>query len=140
MHFGSFQTELLFRAAKERNRKRICTFNHWILPVNSPFQEYWAGEAGALGNVSQGRYIENGAGKGLQSHALIIMDDPWVHDKPETGIADPHYTAEELTGYIREDMQRGGVLTINLGIYQDGNIGSKTLQVMREVKKAIRNC
>ncbi|NSW89482.1 MAG: alpha-L-fucosidase [Firmicutes bacterium] len=138
MHFGSFPIEVLFRAAKEGNSERICAFNYWILPVNTLYQEYWAGEVGGIGEIMKSRYIENGAGKGLQSHALIIMDDPWVHKKPETEVEDPHYNAETLISYIKGCMKNGGVITMNLGIYQDGSIGDKTLEVMKEIKKAIR--
>ncbi len=35
-------------------------------------------------------------------------------------------------------MENGGAVTINMSIYQDGTVGEKALQVMREVKELIR--
>jgi len=138
MHFGSFPSEVLFRASKVGNLERICAFNHWILPINTLYQEYWAGEVGDIGKINEKRHMGYGAGKGLQSHALIIMDDPWVHDKPETEVEEPRYNAETITTYIKGCMKNEGVITMNLGIYQDGSIGDKTMKVMKEIKKAIR--
>ena len=35
-------------------------------------------------------------------------------------------------------MENGGAVTINMGIYEDGTVGEKALQVMRGVKERIR--
>jgi len=43
-----------------------------------------------------------------------------------------------LSEYIKECMQQGGAVTINIGIYQDGSIGKKALKVMQGVKAQIR--
>ena len=64
------------------------------------------------------------------------MEPYWVQEKPE--IPDPRFSAEELSKYIKECMQQGGAVTINIGIYQDGTIGKKALQVMQGVKTRIR--
>jgi len=35
-------------------------------------------------------------------------------------------------------MNNGGAVTINMGIYQDGTVGEKALNVMKEVRQQIR--
>jgi hypothetical protein len=53
-------------------------------------------------------------------------------------IQDPKFTSEELSSYIKACMENGGAVTVNMGIYQDGTVGEKALQVMRGVKERIR--
>ena len=60
----------------------------------------------------------------------------WVQQKPE--ITDPKFTAEQLSTYIKDCMENGGFVTINLAIYQDGTVGEKALGVMKGVKENIR--
>jgi len=35
-------------------------------------------------------------------------------------------------------MEQGGAVTINLGIYQDGTVDKKALEIMKEVRAIIR--
>lgn len=44
-----------------------------------------------------------------------------------------------MTQYIRDCMAEGGAVTINLGIYQDGTVGKKALQVMKKIRNKIRD-
>ena len=71
---------------------------------------------------------------GLQFQTLLIADDIWVHDNSDSEVEDPHFSGEELGGYIRNCMAKKGIVTANLGIYQDGSIGEKTLAEMKKLK------
>lgn len=44
----------------------------------------------------------------------------------------------KLSDYIKRCSAKGGVVTINLGIFQDGTIGKEALEVMQIVRKKIR--
>jgi hypothetical protein len=138
MHFGTFPMAGVYKAAKAGNPDRVVAFNWWILPVGTPWNDYWAGEVGGIVAPATGPLLETGPGKGFPYHALLIMDDPWVHDKPEAEVEAPHHTPEALGGYIRACMAYGGAVTVNLGIYQDGRIGEASLEVMRGVRKIVR--
>jgi hypothetical protein len=35
-------------------------------------------------------------------------------------------------------MNNGGAVTINMGIFQDGTVGEKALDVMKQVRKNVR--
>ena len=61
-----------------------------------------------------------------------------IYVSRKTGKIDPNLTSEELSSYIKAFMEYGGAVTINMSIYQDGTVGKKALQVMREVKESIR--
>ena len=65
------------------------------------------------------------------------MEPYWVQKKAE--MPDPRFTVDELSSYIEDCMENGGVVTINLGIYQDGTVGEKALEVMKGVRQRIRN-
>ena len=84
------------------------------------------------------RRIEAGAGRGPQHQSLLYLDAPWVHSMPDTEMEPPRFTAEKLIAYIRDSMSRQGVVTVNLGIYQEGNIGPQARRIMSAVRDASR--
>ena len=123
-------------ASKIGFKDRIICLNSWIYPPVTPWQEYWAGEVLSPIGLPVNGYLENGPVTDLPYQALLIMDAPWVQQKAE--MRDPRITSEKLAGYIKDCMRNKGAVTINLGIYQDGTVGEKALQVMREVRDEIR--
>jgi hypothetical protein len=137
-HFPDIRQDLVFHACKVGNPDRITAFNFWILPVSTPWQEYWAGEIGSPGVPPASRYIERGAGAGLQAHFLLFLDAPWVHGKPDTEMESPHFSTAALTDYIQQCMKSQAVVTVNLGIYQDGIIGPQAAECMAGVRQKIR--
>src|SRR5260370_7634963 len=89
-----------------------------MFPVLTPYQDYWAGELNSLHNPFPSRYIQRGAGKGFQAHALLSTLESWVHGKPGP-IPAPQFSAEDLIAYVRTNVEHQGVTTINIGISQD---------------------
>ena len=81
--------------------------------------------------------MKNGPSPNLPYQVLLTMEKhSWGARR--SGINDPKFTSEELSSYIKACMENGGAVTINMCIYQDGTVGEKALQVMREVKESIR--
>lgn len=131
--------EELNRAIKAGYPDRMVAYNYWAFPIETEWQDYWAGELTDLPLRRFGsRYIQRGAGKGLQAHSAIRLDDPWFHITPNTDIQAPRYTAGQLTEYIRVCMEDQAPVTFGVGIYQDGTISEASRQVLRQVRKAIR--
>jgi len=129
--------EAIFRYCKVGNPGRITAFNFWIFPVLTPWQDYWAGELNALQNPFESRYIQRGAGTGFQAHGMVSMLESWVHS--ETGpIPPPQFSTEDLIAHVKANMERQAVTTINIGIYQDGKIEQSSLDMMRQLRRAIR--
>jgi hypothetical protein len=129
--------EAIYRYCKVGNPDRIAAFNFWIFPVLTPWQDYWAGELNALQNPFESRYIQRGAGTGFQAHGMVSMLPSWVHS--ETGpIPPPQFSTEDLIAHVKTNMEHQAVTTINIGIYQDGTIEQSSLDLMRQLRRAIR--
>ena len=129
--------EEFFKAAKAGNPARIIALNSYIYPPVTLWQEYWAGEVTYPVAPPVKGFMKDGPAPNLRYHALLTMEPYWVQVKPD--VSDPKLMAEELSRYIRDCMDEGGAVTINLGIYQDGTVGPKALQVMKKIRDAIRN-
>jgi hypothetical protein len=129
--------EDFYKATKIGNNNRVACINPWIYPDVTPWQDYWSGEVQEPIGLPENGFMTNGPSPKLPYHALLTMEkNLWVQQKPE--IADPKFTSEQLSKYINGCMENGGAVTINMAIYQDGTVGKKALQVMREVKEEIR--
>ena len=129
--------EAIYRYCKVGNPGRITAFNFWIFPVLTPWQDYWAGELNALQNSFESRYIQRGAGTGFQAHGMVSMLPSWVHS--ETGpIPPPQFSTADLIAHVKANMEHQAVTTINIGIYQDGTIEQSSLDMMRQLRRAIR--
>jgi len=125
--------EPLYKAAKTGNPDRIIAWNSWIIRRPTYFQEYWAGEAGDALVIPEAEVFGD-----LQPHVWIYLDDEWVHDKPNTDIHPPIFHTQQLINYVETCIARGIVVSMNLGIYQDGTISKETFKQMRALRKAIR--
>ncbi|MEI6679407.1 MAG: alpha-L-fucosidase [Mariniphaga sp.] len=125
-----------FEATKAGNKDRIIALNSWIYPPVTPWQEYWAGEVVGPVAIPEKGFMKDGPAPDLRYQALLIMEPYWVQEKAE--MPDPNFTSAELSQYISNCMDNGGAVTINMGIYQDGTIGAKALEVIKGVRKQIR--
>jgi hypothetical protein len=74
--------------------------------------------------------------QGLRYQALLIMEPYWVQQKVE--MPKPQFDAHTLGDYVGQCMKNGGAVTINLGIYQDGSVDPRTVDVPKEVGQGIR--
>jgi Alpha-L-fucosidase len=129
----------LFCAIKAGYPDRLIAYNYWAFPVETEWQDFWAGELTELPlRRFRTRYIQRGAGKGLQAHSAIKLDAPWFHITPDTDMEQPLYTAEQLVEYVKTCMEDQSVVSIGVGIFQDGTIGRKSLPILRQLRRAIR--
>ena len=131
--------EELYEATKVGNPDRIVAWNSWILPKTTEFQEYYGGEfGGALVTPPASFFSENGSASGLQPHGMIFLDDPWQHGYPDTDIAPPLFATQQLIDYMQICIAQKLVITMNIGITQDGKVSPATLEQMRALRQAIR--
>jgi Alpha-L-fucosidase len=129
----------LFDAIKAGYPDRLVAYNYWAFPIETEWQDYWAGELTDLPlKRFRTRYADRGAGKGLQAHGAIKLDAPWFHTAPDTNMEPPLFTAEQLIAYVRTCMEDQAVVSIGVGIFQDGTIGEESRQILRELRQAIR--
>ena len=131
--------EELYEATKVGNSDRIVAWNSWILPKTTEFQEYYGGEfGGALVTPPASFFSENGSASGLQPHGMIFLDDPWHHGYPDTDIAAPLFATQRLIDYVQTCIAQKLVITMNMGITQDGKVSPATLEQMRTLRRTIR--
>jgi hypothetical protein len=129
----------LTRAVKAGYSERLVSYNYWTFPIETDWQDYWSGELTDLPLKRFGtRYLQRGAGKGLQAQSAIYLDAPWFHITPNTDMEPPRYTAAQLSDYIRTCMEDQAVVTIGVGIFQDGTAGELSREVLRQVRRTIR--
>ena len=120
------------------NAARLVAFNSWIYPVETPWQDYWAGEVGDVVRPAVSRYMTSGAVSGLQSHFLLFADAPWVHSVLDSEMEPLRFSDESLIEFVKKNAQNEAAVTINLGIYQDGSIGEAARRQMAALRQAIR--
>ena len=128
--------EDFYKTTKTGNKDRVICLNSWIYPSVSPWQDYWAGETASPIPPPENGLLKDGCVTDLRYQVLLVMEPYWVQEKSE--MPDPRFSADELSAYIRNCSANGGAVTINMGVYQDGTVGEKALQVMKEVKNQIR--
>ena len=135
--FPEVPFEAFNAASKTGNKDRIICLNSWIYPAVTPWQDYWAGEVASPVAVPQKGFMKDGPAPDLAYQALLIMEPYWVQEKAE--MPAPRFNSTELSQYIRNCMSNGGAVTINMGIYQNGIVDKKALNVMKEVRNQIRS-
>jgi hypothetical protein len=50
----------------------------------------------------------------------------------------PRFSAEDLSNYVQSCMQNQGVVTVNLGVYQEASIGPQARELMWSVRRTVR--
>lgn len=137
----SFPYEMVTKAAKTGNPNRAISYNNWIFPKITSFQDYWIGESAhdLLPPPGPAAFEKGGFQEGMQAHLNTFLDDfDWCHTKPDTDMLPPWHATEELVTYVYEAVSQKTVPSINIAIYQDGTVQDATLQQMVAVRKAIR--
>jgi hypothetical protein len=138
--YPNLPADKLFDAIKAGYPDRLIAYNYWAFPIETDWQDYWAGELTEIPlKRFKTRFLQRGAGKGLQAHSAIKLDAPWFHITPDTDMEPPLYTAEQLIGYVKTCMEDQAVVSIGVGIFQDGTIGEASRQILRQLRRAIRN-
>ena len=64
------------------------------------------------------------------------MEPYWVQQSVQ--MPAPKFSAQRLGDYISQCMANGGAVTINLGIYQDGSVDPRAVDVLKAVRQRIR--
>lgn len=128
----------LLPSVRAGNPARLAAFNFWVYPIETPWQDYWAGEVAELVRPVSSRYMTSGPAIGLQAHFLLFADAPWVHSTPESEMEPLRFPDEALIDLVKRNSEKEAPVTINLGIYQDGTISEAAQRQMTALRRAIR--
>jgi hypothetical protein len=134
--------ERMAQAAKTGNRNRIISWNPWIHPRRTDFQDFQFGEgfkgSSELPESADGIW-PNGPMKGLHAFANLQLDGPdWGIQKPDTVIQPPFLSSEKAVQTALEAAARDEALSWNLLMYDDGSVSEGSLKVLRGAGSAVR--
>lgn len=143
------------RALKAGYAGRIVSFNDWVRPRLTDFEDVEFGEAfNGLNNGAgklfpdgpppggDGIYVE-GPHKGLQAHGMFILDGAgygpeWGIWRPDTSIAKPRFTSEQIVDMAKYAKAHHVALSFNLLMYEDGTVSPASLDAVKLFGKTVR--
>ncbi len=124
-HYGKYYKEALLAG----NPDTIVALNQGveekIFPANI-YCDYTAGEKEELEVLPESRFVD-----GSQWHVLSYLGDTWTY-------ANARYDADYIADYIEKVSAKGGAVTIDLHIENDGGLSEVQLETMKQVKAKIR--
>ena len=133
---------MLTRAAKNGSAKRLASYNSWILPTFTDFQDIHMGEMYTNANpadMDANGIYQSGPLKGNQAHCMVTVNsEGWGVWQPNTRIP-LTMNAGQAIGLVKRATKRGEVISLNFDMYEDGTVTTKTLEMFHQLKKAIRS-
>ncbi|MDF2926340.1 MAG: hypothetical protein K0R57_5254 [Paenibacillaceae bacterium] len=122
------------KACRAGNPAAVISMNPGAdaMKIVFPDQDYLGGETNKLEPLPDGPQVD-----GMQWHALTWLDCFWIHEKRIGPIDPPRFSDEELYRYLSYCRSKGGAVTLNAGIYQDGALAEATAAQLRRVSKLL---
>ncbi len=132
------------RALKAGYPGRIVSFNDWIRPRTTDFQDVEFGEGfnglnDGAGKVfpdgppvgGDGVYVE-GPHKGLQAHGMFVLDGPdWGIWHPDTTIVKPKFTSEQIVEMAKNAKAHHVAISFDVLMYEDGSVAPASLDAIK---------
>lgn len=129
--FDGYDFRPLYEAAKIGNPDRLVSFNFWVMPLTTPWNDYWAGETARYADIPCAR-LTDGPAAGQLNHQLFLIEEDWGCFTDAHPIPEPFYTAQDIASYAKKAKEAGTMLTINAEIYQEGILAEKSLDMLRK--------
>jgi hypothetical protein len=132
--------EGMYKAGQVGNKDRIVSYNFCVLPITTPWIDYFTGEGcnNQFAPITD-QFIPYGTGKGLQNHAMFPIDDGqrWWNKTLNYEMKGPSFETEKLITFIKGSKKNRVPITLNVNVYQDGSWNDETLEQLKEIKKAV---
>jgi hypothetical protein len=135
--------EKLGKIARSGNKDRLISYNPWILPRGTDFQDVYFGEA-SHGKVRAGSGLpgENGVftkgpQKGLLQHGMFRMEQAWGVHKKSQPINTRKVVAKNAVRWVKNAIIRRVPISFNMMMWENGRVSPDTLRVLHDVKKAV---
>ncbi|GIG63561.1 hypothetical protein Lfu02_79330 [Longispora fulva] len=136
--------EELHAVARTGNPARTVTWNNWVYPRLTEFQDVSMGENytgdGTVGSPPAGGdgIFTAGPDKGLLEHGMFIMENDWgVHQQGQQ-IGATTFDATWAISHVTSAAARSVPLTFDLMMYEDGTMSAQSLAVLQQLKAAVR--
>ena len=126
-------------AARTGNAKRIVGYNSWKKPRITEYQDYYGGEGKKSFRAAERTVgvFKGGRQQGLQAHGCFILEKRWRHIDLNTPIKDPKCNLKQMTEFVTQAKKGRYPLSINLEMYEDGSVSSKSAALLKALKAAV---
>ena len=117
--------KILADGLRAGNPDRIIAFNPGVEPYvgsHSEWEDYTCGEMDAFADLPTSRFVD-----GKQWHILSYLGSWWG----APGVA---LTRQQLADYVFTVNELGGVVTIDVMLYRDGDLDRSQLEVLRTLR------
>ena len=128
-----FERDLWFAAVRSGNPEAAIS----MCPGANSMKYVFDTEDFLAGEVDFGKYPPEELPAGMQPHALFWLDCSWGHWDAPGEIVPPKVSEDELYEYIVACKMRGAAVTINIGIYEDGSMAEKSVEMLHRVSKRL---
>ena len=129
---------------------RIVSFNDWVRPRLTDFEDVEFGEGFNILNDGAGKlfpdgppvggdgiYVE-GPHKGLQAHGMFVLDgSDWGIWRPDTSIAKPRLSSEQIVDMAKYATAHHVALSFDLLMYEDGTVSPASLDAVKLFGKTV---
>jgi len=129
--------EALGAAARAGHPGRLVSYNPWIAPVFTPFQDIFFGEALDKEAVKDGLFID-GPNRGLQSFHMRIYDGPdWGIRQPDVKANPPEWNVQQTEVEVRKCLKDQSPIAFNLLMWEDGSMPERSVAQLQEVARRL---
>lgn len=137
--------EKLERVARAGNPNRLVSWNAWVMPRFTDFQDIYFGE-GSHGEPMPGSAPPGGNGifssgpqQGLLQQGMFVMDGDWgVHTQGGGVIkTDPTVTSAAAIRWAKSAASRNVPITFDLMMYEDGTMAESDLAIFKDVRQSV---
>lgn len=132
-----FDPDAWAKALRAGNPDVIFTMNAGVGYLHSvlPNQDFISGEFNDLS------FLPDGATSfGMQNQVLTWIDCFWMHNKEAGEMAPPRFSDEELFAFVEHHCRVGSAVTLNIGIYEDGQLAQPTLDQLKRLESHLAAC
>jgi hypothetical protein len=129
--------EALGAAARAGHPGRLVSYNPWIAPVFTPFQDIFFGEALDKELVKDGLFID-GPNRGLQSFHMRIYDGPdWGINRPNVKANPPEWGVQHTEEEVLACLKNQTPIAFNLLMWEDGSMPEQSVAQLQEVARRL---
>jgi hypothetical protein len=137
--------ETLERVARSGNPDRLISWNSWIMPSPTDFQDVYFGEQSdgsvtvGSGRVGGNGIFVSGPQAGLLQHGMMTMDSDgeWGIHQQNQKIGPPAISASQATSLVKSASSRNVPLAFNLEMYEDGSVSDSMLASLYGLRNSI---
>lgn len=128
----------LVNAAKSGNASRVIAFNSGIgsgILVNSPFEDYTAGETNEIGPLpDNGRWADEA--NGVQWFHWTFLGE-FVKDLAGWGNTGLSWTTPELLQWVTDAVSRQGVIALDVHLNRFGRMDPRQMEQLRAIRNGL---